>query len=374
VRVTHKAIWNSIDDFLKSLPPDVWIGEPHYDGPIEHLGGSKPKVVQTNPGQASAAMAGATGAAGTAGKYSSDLFSKYSDTYNTLFGKEGAVRGFLDPSKLDVDRPTGVFEKQYQNARGIVAKQGKAARGNISRTFANRGFGGDMSGMEAGYRARADQGQAATAANLFGEYAGKSYEDALTKFWTAVGLTADASNAAMSGALSANSAQAQTYANLYGTAGQGNALQGKPGIGGALIGAAGSIAGGALACLALDSDNWITLYGGTKKLVDSLDGSEVLEGVDGGPEKQVRPPEDSVATCFKMRLANGMKAVASDTHTWYRRHGGYAATTGAADVELKTKRGPSRVAELVEAGVMKVRRLFLDRSHTYAVNGIWCME
>jgi hypothetical protein len=153
----------------------------------------------------------------------------------------GTTSQFLDPSKLNVSGPTGVYGTQYQRASDTIAQGGQQARGALSRTLASRGFGSAPSGFGADQMRKSYLDQADTRGQAFSDYAGKSYQDALENFWRANGALMGEGDTALSASMSQNNAVLGNYANLYSTASQP-----RPTIAGSLIGAAGTLGSAAI--------------------------------------------------------------------------------------------------------------------------------
>jgi hypothetical protein len=294
--------------------------------------------------------------------------------FNSLFGgvdpSTGKLKGggtlsqFLDPSKLNVDRPTGVYGLQYQNARGQLAKEAQAQRGALSRTMANRGFGSSMSGMEASTLMRQGVDVAGQRGQLFAQGAQASYQDALQNFWTATGMENDAMNASRGAAVTSSGNAGQIAANLYGTAGQAHMSQSPVG---AAIGAAGSIAGGAIACPVVGSK--ITLVDGSKKAVEELTPDDFVLGMSGESnpvlERPVIRKKPAVQCDFRFHSAR-----VSIEHTFPKIGGGYKFARNIKDVMVPTDNGDEMGVAVSDLGEMDVAQLFIGGDHSYFVDGV----
>jgi hypothetical protein len=367
MKITQRATWSSIDDFIAGKPPVEWKGF-EYSGPLALAGGGS-KVTQTNKQQAGAAFGSASGAASQSQALGKDLSAEGKADRAAV---RTATAGFMDPATLNVDRPTGVFRRQYEHARGIIAKQGQAARGGVARSMANRGFG-EGSGMEVGNLRGVARDTASTMGDAWSEFAGKSYDDAAQKFWSAVGLrSGTGTDLAGIGANSVASA-GQTYANLYGTAGQGHVTQ-NSNLGGALIGAGGSIAGGALACpvgdarvvVAEGSDDAI-------RLVRDLDFQSAMRCYDRSAAVIKELPPSVIRECVEVETQNHYKAEVSVEHTW-KTAGGYVYAGDCLGSIVETLSGPSEIVTVKPTGKKPVFPLVIGGQHSYNVDGIWSLS
>lgn len=334
--------------------------------------GSSPK--QNNTGQATASFNQATNASNQASALAGKYGGQGDAIFNSLFGgvdsKTGKVKGggtlsqFLDPSKLNVDRPTGVYGLQYQNARGQLAKEAQAQRGSLSRSMANRGFGSSMSGMEASNLVHQGVDVAGQRGQLFAQGAQASYQDALQNFWTATGMENDAMNASRGAAVTSSGNAGQIAANLYGTAGQAHMAQSPIG---AAIGAAGSIAGGAIACPVIGSK--ITLIDGTKKNAEDLTTADFVLGLSGESnpvtEFPIRRKRTAVQCDFRFHSTR-----VSIEHTFPKVGGGYKFAKNIKDVMVPTDKGDEMGITVSDLGEMEVVQLFIGGDHSYFVDGV----
>jgi hypothetical protein len=154
-------------------------------------------------------------------------------------GKSGTLGGFLDPSKLDVSAPTGTFGLQYKNFLNQNSKNAANARGAMRRDQANSGFGANApAGFNADQMRRSREDQASNEGAAFTDFAGKSYQDALQKFWASNDALQGQGGGALSASIAGNQAAAGNYANLY-----DKAATPVPSVGGALLGSAISAGG-----------------------------------------------------------------------------------------------------------------------------------
>jgi hypothetical protein len=130
----------------------------------------------------------------------------------------GTLSKFLDPNSLNVDAPTGTYKLQYNKAVENIAKGSQDVRGSIARYNASRGFGSGPAGFAEDQERRAAEDQVGQHGAAFTDYAGKSYQEALQNFWRGAGALQGEGDTALSASLSADTAAASNYANLYGTA------------------------------------------------------------------------------------------------------------------------------------------------------------
>jgi hypothetical protein len=173
----------------------------------------------------------------------------------------GTLSNFLDPNSLNVSAPTGAYGLQYKQAIGNIAKQSNQVQGSLARSYASRGFGNAPSGFQADQSRQAAEDATSQKGAAFTDLAGKSYQDALSNFWNANNIASGSAATNTNAAISADSAAANNYANLYGTASTPN-----PSVLGAALGG-GLQAGGSVGSAALTgkpkSPCWIAevIYG-----------------------------------------------------------------------------------------------------------------
>jgi hypothetical protein len=176
------------------------------------------------------AFSGGLGTANTAGAQSNQL-------YSTLFGNpaapggaggigSGALTGgtlskMMDPNSLNISSPTGPYALQYNQAQANNAIGTDQNAQAITRSLGQHGFGsGAPSGLGEYLQSQNTQAGNTNKGNLFSQYAGQSYQDALNNFWKATGIASNTQQDAQKTA-------AGTYGNLYGTA--QNAVNNSPG-------------------------------------------------------------------------------------------------------------------------------------------------
>ena len=334
-------------------------------------GGSK--VQQTNAGQATAANAGATNAANQGSALSAQYNQQQQQQYNNLFGangKGGAVGGFLDPSKLNVTSPTGPYGLMFTQQKEQLAKGYKDAQGATDRTLAQSGFGpGTPSGFAANLSAENARGLADSTGKAYAGATENSYQDALNNFWKAAQMSQAQGTAAQGGALAGNNTAAQTYGNLYGTAGHGNVTQ-NSNLAGNLIGAGGTV-GAAAMCVCTGTK--IRTGEHILARVENLRVGDKVIGVEGRIAI-VRQPEHSEVDCVALTTESGLELLCSEWHTILRPFGGYVRAKDALGADVLTWTGKDRIVEVKKIGKANVVKLELDGSHTYQSAGLWSCE
>jgi hypothetical protein len=328
-------------------------------------GGSK--VQQSNPAQAAAANAGATASANNSTALSNLYSSQQQQLFNSLYGKGGAVSGMLDPSKLDVSKPTGVYALQNTNANQAAAKQYENNAQAIGRNAAQSGFGpGTPSGFVADQQNRNARGLADTQGQNFLASTTNQYQDALNNFWKAANLEQGASNASGVGALQGNSTAANTYSNLYGTAGHGNVTQNSNVLGN-LIGAAGTVGGAAVCCVA---GTRIRMADGSEKPVEELQVDDVVASADGGVEKVVGLKQ-AVRNVVRVRTFGDHEVTCSYEHAFLRPSRGYVDARDSHEELVMADKCVTLVSSVEKVGSALVFSPELSRTHTYLANGLW---
>lgn len=208
------------------------------------------KVAQTNPAQASAANAGATTEAKALDAQATKNLGTQQDYMTQLFGSKGtdgnysggSLSGFTDPKTINNTTLGPVYDYMYKQAKGNIAQNSQQASQSLRQGMNNRGFSGG-SGMEAAQNTQLALGEGQASGQAFGDALSGQHNEDLNNFWAANNLKSG--NAASIGGQGTSQLQssAQTYNNLYGTAGQGNVV---PGVGGAIAAGLGTAAGGLL--------------------------------------------------------------------------------------------------------------------------------
>lgn len=344
-------------------------------------GGSS--VKQTNAGQATQTLGGATSAATQAQNQGNTFSAQEQQLYNTLYGNpiaaggvagaKGALTDMLNPSSLNVTKPTGVYALQNTNADTAAAKQYAANAGNIKAAAAESGFnpattpaGFVQDQLNQNSRALAD-----TRGTNFSTATNQQYQDALANFWKAAGITGQGAATAGSQANQATGTAASTYGNLYGTAGHGNVTQNSNLLGNTI--AAGGQIGAAAVCVA--EDTLIRMSDGRWKAAGHVQLGDKVLGM-GTEEQSVLAVKDGAAECFKVVTDKGHTLICTASHTLARPKHGYVRAGAAEGQHVLTMDGAARVDAVVEVGSCKIIMLQLDEqgSHTYLSDGIWSME
>lgn len=159
-------------------------------------------------------------------------------------GKSGTLSPFLDPSSLNVSAPTGAYKAQYNQDIGQISQQSQQTQGSVARANAARGFGNAPAGFAQDEQRQAAETATSQKGQAFTQLAGQSYQDALSNFWNATNIASGSAATNTNAAISADSAAASNYANLY-----GNASQPVPSALGGIIGS-GLQAGGSVGAAA----------------------------------------------------------------------------------------------------------------------------
>jgi hypothetical protein len=333
------------------------------------MGGGQ-KVQQTNAAQAAAANAGATGAANNASALSAQYNQQQQQQYNNLFGangKGGAVGGFLDPSKLNVTGPTGPYALQFTREKENLAKGYQDAAGATTRNLAQSGFGPNTpSGFGANLQAQNARGLANATGDAFANATGNSYQDALSNFWKSAAMAQQQGTAAQGGALQGNNTAAQTYGNLYGTAGHGNVTQ-SSNLMGNLIGAGGQVGAAAVCCVA---GTLVRMADGTDKPVEFLKEGDELASCDGGKEVVVGMKK-AFRNTVRIRTTDGYVLQCSNEHALLRDTCGYVDARDSLDEIVRAEKGLTTVNRVETSNGALVFSPELSRTHTYLANGLW---
>lgn len=318
----------------------------------------------------------------SAGAQASDQALADQAKQNTLFssqargtqfgadGKSGTLGGFLDPSTMNADHPTGSYGLQYKRFLQQNAQNGEQARGSISRTLAQRGFGDHPSGIAADEFRKQAQGQADTAGSGFVDYTDKSHQEALGNFWRANDALSGQGSGAMSAAIAGNQAAAGNYANLYNTASTP-----VPSAMGAIIGgglsAAGNVGAAAVKCPVEGST--ILLFDGSEIAVEHVITGMLIRGKDGQPCPVLEDPEPILVDAVEVISPVGSVQVSS-SHTFSLANGGYEYSPHVAGRSLEFGDSVIEPSDVKSIGQQKVYPLVIGGSHTYRVNGFWSLS
>lgn len=291
--------------------------------------------------------------------------------YGTLFGQPtaggtgttgGTVSKMMDPNSLNINSPTGPYALQYKQAEANNAVSTDQAKQAIERAAGNAGFGaGSPSGYTGFLKSQADLAGAANKGQLFSQYAGNSYQDALQNFWKATDLAGGA-------AQNASNQQTNTYTSLYGS--QPKATTGQI-IGQDVAGAGGAAAG---ACVCAGTP--ILMDDGRSLPVERLTvGMRVIgQGTELNRIVQIVKTENE--PCVELTTNGGHVLRCSLSHTIARYAGGYLVA-GFMEKEKPNIWQRDEKDFIVSAkliGGQIVYKLVLDGSHTYLSSGIWSLE
>ncbi len=145
-------------------------------------------------GTANSASSGGLSSAATSGTNANNFGTQNSGLFSTLFGTPGGnastgggtLSGMMNPSSLNISSPTGPYALQYQQAKANNALGTQQNAQAINRQAGNSGFGAGAPAGYTGYlQSQNTQAGNTNAGNLFSQYAGQSYQDALNNFWKA---------------------------------------------------------------------------------------------------------------------------------------------------------------------------------------------
>lgn len=190
--------------------------------------------------------------AATAGSQQTGLFSTLFGSPTGSGGAPGTATGtsggtlskMADPNSLNVSSPTGPYALQYQQAKANNALGTQQAAQQINQQAQNKGFGaGAPAGFTSLLQSQNTQAGNTNAGNLFSQYAGQSYQDALNNFWKATGAEQSAMGQAGSNQNAAQGQSNQTYSQLYGQNSKNSAGQAFQNAGATALGDLGGAAG-----------------------------------------------------------------------------------------------------------------------------------
>lgn len=292
-----------------------------------------------------------------------------------LSGGGGTLSKFLDPNSLNVSGPTGAYGLQYNKATENIANQGAQNRGAISRNLASRGFGNMPSGFAADQTRQEMADESNQKGAAFTDLAGKSYADAMNNFWNSTNIASGSGAANTSAAISADSAAANNYANLYGIASTP-----KPNTAAALLGAGiqgGSQIGAAAACPCEGS--MILMMDGTEKKIEDCRKRDQFKGIDGEPCELLNDPQKIDSRCVLI-IAREYRSRVSETHSFIRSGGGYTyAHESVGEVicagdQVRDMEGVATVKSSEFIGKLPVFVLELGGSHSYRCDNLWALS
>ena len=332
--------------------------------------GSKPR----DSGTMSNASAGAQAADQALAAQATQNSAYAKQAHDLLFGagtdgKGGTLSKFLDPKSLDVSGPTGTYGLQYNQAVGNIAKQSQDVRGSIARANASRGFGNAPAGFAQDEARRAAEDQVGEQGAAFTDYAGKSYQDALQNFWNANNIATGSGAAATNAAIAGDSAAANNYANLYGTASTP-----RPSALGGIIGS-GLQAGGAIGAAAACPCEGGMLLGmdGKEKAVEFWRKGEELKGIDGKPCPLLADPRVVIRDSVEVKGLRNKTRVSID-HTFALPLGGYEFAFKSTALNVRHGDEVVTIMEVIELGAKDVYVLEIGGSHSYRVDGFWSLS
>jgi hypothetical protein len=339
--------------------------------------GSKPR----DQGTMSASTAGAQAADASLAKQADQSTAYAKQAHDLLFGAGtgtgggtsavtgGTLSKFLDPNSLNVSAPTGAYGLQYNKATENIANQGAQNRGAIARGFASRGFGN----MPAGFTADQSRQELADESNqkgaAFTDLAGKSYADALNNFWNASNIASGSGAANTNAAISADSAAANNYANLYGTASTP-----KPSLLPTLVGGglqAGGTIGAAAACPCEGA--MILMYDGSEKMSQDVRKGEMFLGEDGNPCPVLEVPRMAMRPCVEVKSITGRTRTSAD-HTFTLPRGGYEFAGNAEGQNVRFGDGVETVTAVKDIGQQIIYIFIIGGSHSYRVDKFWSLS
>jgi hypothetical protein len=343
-------------------------------------GGSK--LEQTNTAQAGPAFQGGMNTAGTAQQLGTQYNQQQQQLYEMLWGSpasatgttggagggtRGAVASMLDPSKLNVSSPTGVFGLQNTRANEAAAKQYASNAGDIKQRAANAGFGpGTPAGFVQNQLNQNARSLADTRGSNFLNSTTNQYDASLANFWKAANLASGGAGTAQQGALGGTGTAANVYNNLYGTAGHGNVVP-PSGTLNALIGAGGTVGAAAVCCVA---GTKVKMANGSGKSIELLVVGDEVASADGGKDL-VTGLTETVRLTLRLATSSGHSLECSYEHALLRPSRGYVNAHESLDEEVMTGTGTA-VVNRVEVGHRTlVYSPELSRTHTYLANGLW---
>jgi hypothetical protein len=279
----------------------------------------------------------------------------------------GTLSGMMDPNSLNVSSPTGPYALQYNQAKAQGATNLAQANQNVDIQAGNAGFGaGAPSGYTGFLKSQNNMANAQNNGQLFSQFAGNSYQDALNNFWKATGMANSTANTQTGQGTSA-------YTNLYGATPKSTALQNVGSdIAGGVGSAVGSYAGGAAACVC--EGTLIFSIDGKKIKVEDLHPGDVVVGIDGNINKVLKVTKHDAQPCVGILTQNNFRLRASKTHTLVLNAGGYVRAGDSKGWKVATRDGRSEVYTLTDIGDHSVYQIFLDGSHSFRSNEIWSLE
>lgn len=333
---------------------------------------SKPRDSGTMSSASSGAQAADAALASSATKNQAFTDNARKSLFGSADGSNlsgGTLSKFLDPHSLDVSGPTGTYGLQYNKAVENIANQSQNARGSLSRYMSSRGFGGAPAGFAADEARKQESDQVNQQGAAFTDYAGKSYQDALQNFWRASGSLSGEGDSALSAAISGDSAAANNYANLYGTASTP-----RPSVLGSVIGGglqAGGAVGAAAACPCRDAT--LLMQDDSEAYVQDLRKGMELKGIDGNPCVLLSDPRVVQRDSVEVKTLNAKTRVSVD-HTFSLPLGGYEFAFKSAAANIRFRNDIATILEVNDIGPQDVHVLEIGGSHSYCVDGYWSLS
>src|ERR1700674_539174 len=280
----------------------------------------------------------------------------------------GTLSGMMNPASLDVTQPTGPYALQYNQAKAQGATNTDQAKQAIDREAGQRGFGtGAPSGYTGFLKSQADMSNAQNNGQLFSQFAGNSYQDALNNFWKATNTASGTANTQTGQGTGA-------YTNLYGT-GQKAATDTRGqniGILDSALSAGGTAASGAMTCLC--EGTMLMLADGSLIAVQNVLPGMPLASQNGKENRVTALRIYEAVQCVKIEAMNGCTLCASRKHTIVLPLGGYARMEDALLQYVRTYKGPSIVRTMIDLGKQTVYQVLTDGSHDYLSSEFWSLE
>ncbi len=148
----------------------------------------------------------------------------YNQAAQNLYGGVASnTAAMANPNALNISAPTGPSKLQFNAATQNTANQYKNAQGQLARSMALRGFGANSpSGMQAAGTGQLAADEADAQGQNFSNYTNQAYQTALSNFWNANQLQAEAAGQQGQLGMGGGESAANTYANLYQTSAQFN--------------------------------------------------------------------------------------------------------------------------------------------------------
>lgn len=331
---------------------------------------------QANKGQATGSYDSQQAASAQDMALSKQYGAQQQQQYGNLFGadgKSGTLGGMMDPKSLDTGSPTGAYKTAWNNAQNQIGSNFANERGSLARSFANSGATSNSTpnGFQADQMNKLGRGEADTRGSTYTGIVGQQHSDALNNFWNANNLASGQAASSGQGALTGAGNSGSSSASLYGTAGQYHPSP-LAGIAGSALQAGGTM-GAAAMCPA--SGSAILMHDRSLKKVEDLKKGDQLMGIDGEADELLDDPLPAQPNEVLFIQTKDFACTVSQAHTFVRPEGGYMFAGKCVGRKAATLDGEQPVlsAEMFPDKLV-CWRLFLSRSHTYNVGGIWSME